>query len=369
MRTPSSGAAFSSFGRPARLDQVTSTPVSAAAQRLEWADAARGLSVTLIVVLHLWAIHLTYWIADAAVMTVIAHVVEWTTPLRIPLFFFVSGFLAASSLSRPWRQAWRSRVFGVAYLYLLWVAFSTAFFWIENRAYDLATENPLVTMARNVFSPDTHLWYLWALIVLFLVVWATRAVPSWILVSVAAALSIAAPFFLAQPYLQVATAAVFYVAGARLPALAGWLTSRRRVWIFAVGGSVYTASMLLGPTGPYGFSDPITSAMGVVATVAILAVVAHQRWMSVLRRIGRTTLPIFILNPFVFILLNDLLLNDAELATWLSDHPRGAAVYTAVVIVATLAISIGIKLGADRVGLRWLFAMPARWFRVPVHRL
>ncbi|MDN3495070.1 acyltransferase family protein [Planococcus sp. APC 4015] len=347
---------------------MTVLPATPSSERLEWADAARGLSVTLIVVLHLWAIHLTYWIADAAVMTVIAHVVEWTTPLRIPLFFFVSGYLAASSLARPWREAWRSRVFGVAYLYLLWVAFSTAFFWIENRAYGVATENPLVTMGRNVFSPETHLWYLWALIVLFLVVWVTRAAPGWAVLAAAAILSVTAPFVLAQPYLQVAAAAVFYVAGARFPAITAWLTSRRRMWIFSAGAVVYTGSMILGPTGPYGFSDPLTSAVGVATIVAILAVVATQRWMTVLRRIGRHTLPIFILNPFVFILLNDLLLNDPDLALWLSEHPRGAALYTAGVIVATITVSIGIRLGADRIGLRWMFAMPTRWFRMPVRQ-
>lgn len=349
---------------------VSVTPLlpHSAPERHDWADAARGLSVTLIVILHLWAIHLTYWIADAAVMRVIVDVVEWTLPLRIPLFFFVSGFLVSRSLTKPWRQAWRGRVLGVAYLYVGWVAFSTAFLWIENRAYNHPTENPIITMARNLVTPETHLWYLWALIVLFIAVWATRAVPGWIVVAAAAGISISAPFFLEHPYLQVGSATVFFVAGARFPAITAWLTSRRRVWIFAGAGAVYIVSMLLGPSGVYGLSDPFTSSVGVIATVAFLAAVSHQRWTHVFRVIGRNTLPIFILNPFVFILLNDLLLNSPNLAAWLSDHPRGAAVYTAVIIVATIAISIGIKLGADRIGLRWLFAMPNTWFRRPVTR-
>lgn len=319
--------------------------------------------MALIVVLHLWAIHLTYWIADAAVLRVIVDVVEWTMPLRIPLFFFVSGYLAHRSLVKPWRQAWRSRVFAILYLYLGWVAFTTAFFWLENRAYGNPTENPFVTVAQNLIAPHTHLWYLWALVVFFVAVWATRLVPGWIVLAIAAVISVSAPFFLAQPYLQVGSAAVFYVAGARFPAITAWLTSTRRLWIFTAAAALYIASMLLGPTGPYGLSDPLTSTLGVVAVVALLAMVSHHRWMAVLKIIGRNTLPVFILNPFIFILLNDLLLNNPSLAAWLSEHPRGAAVYTAGVIVATLALSVGLKLGADRIGLRWLFAMPDRWFR------
>ncbi len=331
-------------------------------ERFSWADSARGLSVTLIVILHLWAIHLTYWTADAAFMRVVADVVEWTTPLRIPLFFFVSGFLASRALTRPWKSAWRGRVLGVLYLYVLWVAFSTAFFWIENRAMDRPNENPLVVLGRNLVSPETHLWYLWALIVLFLVVWATRRVPGWVVLAVAAAISVSAPFVLAHPYLQVGSATVFYVAGARFPAITSVLTSARRLWIFAGAAAVYIASMLLGPTGPWGFSDPFTSTVGVVAMVALLAAVSNHRWMGVLRLVGRNTLPVFILNPFVFILLNDLLVENPSIAMWLGERPRAAALYAGGIIVATIAISVGIKLGADRIGLRWLFAMPARWF-------
>ncbi|MFJ2368094.1 acyltransferase family protein [Microbacterium sp. NPDC087665] len=345
---------------------MTSLPPAVASERFEWADAARGLSVTLIVVMHLWAIHLTFWVADAAIMRVIADVVEWTTPLRIPLFFFVSGFLASRSLRKPWRDAWRGRVFGVVYLYVLWVGFSVAFLWIENYANGQPTGNPVVAFATNLIAPGTHLWYLWALIVMFLAVWATKAVPGWIVLAAAAAISVFAPFFLDHPYTQVGSAVVFYVVGARFPAITAWMTSPRRMWIFAGAAAVYTVSMLLGPTGPYGFSDPFTSAVGVVAMVAILAAVSNQRWTGALKVVGRNTLPIFILNPFVFILLNDLLVRNADLAAWLAASPRGAAVYTAAIIVATLAISIGIKVGADRIGMRWLFAMPQRWFRRPV---
>lgn len=336
-------------------------PPAAATTRFEWADSARGLSVTLIVVLHLWSIHLTYWIADAAVMRVLVDVIEWTMPLRIPLFFFVSGFLASRSLTKPWRSAWRGRVFSILYLYVGWVAFTAAFFWIENRAYDQPTENPLITIAQNLVSPQTHLWYLWALILMFMVVWATRRVPGWIMVAAAAAVSVAAPFVLVHPYLQVGSAVVFYVAGARFPSITSWLTSHRRMWIFAGAAAVYIVSMLLGPTEPYGLSDPLTSAVGVIAMIAFLAAVSNHRWTRVLKTVGRNTLPVFILNPFVFILLNDLLVSNPNLAAWLSDHPRGAAVYTAIVIVTTIGASIAIKLGADRIGLKWLFSMPESW--------
>ncbi|MDR6199902.1 putative membrane protein YcfT [Microbacterium sp. SORGH_AS428] len=336
------------------------------AERLAWPDAARGLSVTLIVILHMWASHLIFWIGNHSVMGFIEQLVDWTSPLRIPLFFFVSGYLASRSLQKPWQAAWRGRVFAISYLYVLWVALIAGFIWIDNTANGFDAESPLGMMLRNVGSPETHMWYLWALVVLFIAVWLTRRVPAWIVVSVGAVISVAAPFILEQPYRQVAAAALFFSLGARLPVVTEWLTSRRGTWIFLAGSAVYVGSVLLGPTGPYGLADPLTSTVGVAAMVAIISTVAHQRWMAVFRRIGRNTLPIFILNPLVFLLLNDLLRSLPNVSDWLARHTEVGALYSIAVILATFGISLGLKAAADRIGMRWLFSMPARWFPVPV---
>lgn len=341
-------------------------PVAVPAERLAWPDVARGLSVVLIVMLHLWATHLVFWIGDQQIMTIMGAVIDWTSPLRVPLFFFVSGYLASRALKSPWRTAWRGRVVSVAYLYVLWVAIIAVFAWLDNTANGFSSVDPLAMVLQNIGSPETHMWYLWALIVLFIAAWATRAVPAWVVIGVGAAVSIGAPFLLEQPYRQVAAAALFYALGARLPAVSDWLTSRRGVWIFLAAAALYTASMLLGPTGPYGLADPLTSCIGVAATIAIIGVIANRPWMTVFRKVGRNTLPVFILNPLVFLLLNDLLRALPRLASWLADHPAGGAIYAFVVIAATLAGSIGLKLLADRIGLRWLFEMPGRW--VPVAR-
>ncbi|KAA9106293.1 acyltransferase family protein [Microbacterium rhizomatis] len=339
-------------------------PLSAPAARVAWPDVARGLSVVLIVMLHLWATHLVFWIGDERIMSVISTVLEWTTPLRVPLFFFISGYLASRSLTRPWRAAWRGRVLSVAYLYVLWVAIIAVFVWLDNLANDFSSVNPLTMLARNIGSPETHMWYLWALVVLFVAVWATKAVPAWIVIGVGALISVGAPFLIDQPYRQVAAAVLFYALGARLPAVGDWLASTRGVWIFLAGAALYTGSMLLGPTGPYGFADPLTSFIGVAATIAIIGVVANRPWMALLRRVGRNTLPIFILNPLIFLLLNDVLRAMPGLAAWLGEHAVWGSLYAVGIVVATLAGSICIKMAADRVGLRWLFEMPDRWARV-----
>lgn len=332
-------------------------------ERMPWPDAAKGISVALIVVLHLWAIHLVYWVNDPLIMGVLVEVVTWTVPLRIPLFFFISGYFASRSLARPWRVAWHGRVFGIVYLYLGWSAFAAVFVWMDARVNGFEAVNPWASFVENLWAPHTHLWYLWALVALFVSVWVSRRLPSTVVVAIAGMLTIAAPFVLPHPYAQVGSAALFYVAGARLPVIATWITSRARPWIMLIGGAAYVASMLLGPTGPYGFADPLTSTIGVAAVIALLASAAHANWARVFRWLGRNTLPVFIFNSFVFILLNDLLRHSVPLQEMLSENEVLTALYIVLVIVITIAGSVLVRVAADRVKLGWLFAMPRSWLR------
>ena len=105
------------------------SPTDAAAPtRLGWADIAKGASIVLVVLHH--ATTKQYDLSVPAHLAPIADV--WTTlthalkPVRMPLFFLVSGFFAAKAVHRPWPSVTR-RISTSAYLYVVWLLLLAAF--------------------------------------------------------------------------------------------------------------------------------------------------------------------------------------------------------------------------------------------------
>jgi uncharacterized membrane protein YcfT len=156
--------------------------------RMVWADVARGICV-LLVVLH----HVVRQLSDVAPS-------DWTapefwlgldaylTPIRIPLFFAISGMLASSALSRPLRST-RSRTFGPAYLYVLWTFLLSLRLLVPGQT---GQEHSYVSnLLSGLFLAGGGYWYLYALPLYFLACFALRRVPAWVLVMVGLGLNIA----------------------------------------------------------------------------------------------------------------------------------------------------------------------------------
>jgi uncharacterized membrane protein YcfT len=93
--------------------------LTSAKPRLEWMDVAKGACIVLVV-LH----HSAEWYDE----TLLKHESAFWSyfsiglrPLRMPLFFMISGMLAASAIHKPLRQLW-SKTGGLYGLYCLWTA-------------------------------------------------------------------------------------------------------------------------------------------------------------------------------------------------------------------------------------------------------
>jgi uncharacterized membrane protein YcfT len=68
--------------------------------RIDWLDIAKGMSIILVVIYHTHLYHDFHEIAP----DLYARISGIMTPIRMPLFFTVSGFLAASAVQAPWRD-------------------------------------------------------------------------------------------------------------------------------------------------------------------------------------------------------------------------------------------------------------------------
>ncbi len=82
------------------------------------ADAAKGVCIVLVVLHHLVTKHLELVLpGDGPAVVAWGAVTAGLRPLRMPLFFVISGMFAASAVRRSWGASLRRRVATPYYLY------------------------------------------------------------------------------------------------------------------------------------------------------------------------------------------------------------------------------------------------------------
>jgi uncharacterized membrane protein YcfT len=166
-------------------------PVAGGARpRLGWMDTARGITMILVVLLH--ADVVTQQIGNQVLVVTLFDYALF--PLRMPMFFLVSGLLAAGLLRRPAGEVLRRRVLHYAWLYPLWlVIYAVAHGWVLR---DVGA--PALQAAYNkVESPVSALlvtwndvWFLYALMLFFATALLLRRLPPAAQAAVALALAV-----------------------------------------------------------------------------------------------------------------------------------------------------------------------------------
>ncbi len=154
---------FSSTGRnDATVDDAS--PIVPSNQRMVWLDAAKGLSILLVAFHH-------------AELTATSIGEDWAgfdrlsaffQPIRMPLFFLISGMLAASAVSKSWRELAQSKIAYFLYLYglwstIIWICYS--FIGPDGGRYTTGSSvKQLITMW---IIPISGTWFLWLLAIYF----------------------------------------------------------------------------------------------------------------------------------------------------------------------------------------------------------
>lgn len=140
-----------------------------------WIDLVKASSVLLVVFMH--ASNTLVDVAGPSAVTTALHQFNvLVEPLRMPIFFLVSGMLAASAIHRPWR-ATTNRTSGMLYLYVAWMVAYLGFITLLGAS---VTE-PLsaILFAKNGY------WYLYAMVLFFVIARLLRNQPAWVVVAVA----------------------------------------------------------------------------------------------------------------------------------------------------------------------------------------
>jgi fucose 4-O-acetylase-like acetyltransferase len=133
--------------------------------RSDWIDLARGLAILLVVIFHT-----QFWLESYDLAWRPYNFVDMVVrPIRLPLFFSISGFLSVSAIKRSSANVVVKRVMTLFYLYGLWNLFEWMVFWqFPMNGTNLGTGSPIIRIVTIWYRPETVLWYIWALSIYYI---------------------------------------------------------------------------------------------------------------------------------------------------------------------------------------------------------
>lgn len=160
-------------------------PGAATRQRVDWVDAAKGICIIMVVM-----IHSTLGVELAAGQEGWLHyVVAFARPFRMPDFFLISGLFVGLTIDRSWRRYIDRKVVHFAYFYILWLTIQFAF-----KAPGMALENgwsyPLSFYLEAFIQPFGTLWFIYLLPIFLVFTRLVKAVPMWLVFALAALIEV-----------------------------------------------------------------------------------------------------------------------------------------------------------------------------------
>ncbi|RNE49505.1 acyltransferase family protein [Corynebacterium alimapuense] len=147
--------------------------MTAKKERLDWPDIAKGLSIFGVVLLHVSLA------IPEGMDTFVAQLNRFLDPLRMPLFFLVSGFFSAKVFRLSLRELFLSRLWFFLVPYVIWAPIEL---WLKFREYHMFDGSEMPGIGRylgQLLTGTGMYWFLFALVVFNLILWATRTLPSW----------------------------------------------------------------------------------------------------------------------------------------------------------------------------------------------
>lgn len=277
--------------------------------REAWIDVAKGIAIILVVLYHA-----IMYLDEAGLAGALAPLNPLFDTFRMPLFFFMSGILAASAIRLPYRQLFRKRMSLLLYLYIAWVTLQTLFMLvlppISTSGAPNATWASLVTL---FVRPSSNLWFIYALPLFFTLAWLMRRWPPLLQVSLTVVIAVlfgAQLLHTGSPWDKMGKYLVFFIAAIYLGPLV-----RRRVpfvqWWHVVliclgyAGLVVVTTKLTLTRVP--FVLLALSALAVVAGITFAVLLTRLPAFDFVRSLGSRTLPIYLVHTLPMVALAAIL--------------------------------------------------------------
>jgi uncharacterized membrane protein YcfT len=342
---------------PNGTSDVTNRPAPAADGRVDWVDYAKGICIVMVVMMHS-----VLGVEAAAGQTGFMHlVVEFAKPFRMPDFFLISGLFLPIVIDRDWRTYLDRKVVHFAYFYALWVTIQFGF-----KAPYFATEvgwtHVGVMYLESFIEPFGTLWFIYLLPVFFVVIKATRRLPSPAIWGVAALLEMMHVVTGWTVIDEFCARFVYIYSGYLFAGAVFALSDRARSRpVLALAGLVLWA-LVNGSLVKFGFGEwPLISlALGLAGACAIVTIgtlLARAHWLTALRFCGEHSIVIYLAFFLPMATTRTLLLR----AGLIPDVGTISLIVTIAGVLGPLAIwRIALATGAN-----FLFERPAAFWIVP----
>ena len=272
-----------------------------ASLRIAWPDFARGLCIILVVSGHITSQFFVHLDVSYQAKDVWTWLNKGFAPMRLPMFFLVSGFLSASAIHKPWRSIAKARIVTPYYLYLLW-AIPLPLIYAALNSNVLYGRIGSGRDALTVFLiPNSNVWYLYALLAYFLTARSLRRVPKLVVLVVVLIFSMTVATWGGDSVIaSVGHYPVFYIAGAYFPtvirAIADDRGSAAPIWA-CLAYACALATYVVGWQNYFG----IRTLCGLIGAGVGLIIVSRMAgslgWIgNRVEELGKATLPIFLLH-------------------------------------------------------------------------
>lgn len=333
---------------------LSATVDAASPSRLDWIDTAKAGAIVLVVLYHVGNTYAGAFLPETSLglNAPWRELNDWLIPVRMPLFFLVSGVLAARALSRPWSALRRPKVADLLWPFALWsVIYGVA----TGAAY--ATEpggwtGAAFTSWWGIPAGGTAYWYLTALVVFFCVSrLARRFGASLVLVAFVAWLGASSLSAVITPVLGTTLStnvvrwcyfALWFMLGCFARDTVARVSRLRLAPTLFVSASLYVviAMKVYGGSAPAGRWVESLNVLGVVSAIlasVLLSRSSHVRHLS--RYLAARTLPIYLVHPVVLCLALAIARRpDGTVATLPGTWIVGV-LFTPVVTIALVLLS------------------------------
>lgn len=271
------------------------------AERVLWADVARGLGIIMVVFSHCWR-----GLGDAGLISDQNLFYDVDTALylvHMPLFFFLSGiFYFPSVNSKDTNMLIWNKIFTILYPYFLWstvliiVNVLTASF--VNKPFSLSV---LESLPLHPIGP---FWFLYALFLIqgiALIVFRVLRLSSWMAVAIGLAMLTASFFVDAYVPHQILFHFIFFAAGTAFAEFVG-LSPAISTKFAALCSALYLGGLAVALPNGLVFSAPALiplSLLGVATVVGLSRVGATSRYvhrLSWLMALGRASMAIYVMH-------------------------------------------------------------------------
>ena len=137
---------------------------AAQTQRILWIDAVRGVTISLVVLLHA-AVVLVVWFpaVESGPLEPVMKGIQFLRLVRMPAFFFCSGLVFSFAIVRGWSWFLRRRMRFALWVVTVWTGISLA---VEAAGLHLYPQSatPFVQAGQLFWVPYGNLWFIYAML-------------------------------------------------------------------------------------------------------------------------------------------------------------------------------------------------------------